>query len=231
MLRRCLTYSNVMSTLAVALVLGGGVALAAGLAKNSVGSKQIKAGGVKASDLAANSVNSSKVADGSLRSADFASGQLERGATGASGPAGATGTTGPQGPTGPTGSQAASAMSGHADGLGPANQFFAPSGVSTATTTEADMTTLTPDTTIVARDLSAEWTAAPGGANTRFIKIRVNGASSAVQCSVTGAATSCQSPPGTTVTIPAGSDLVVIGTTVGAPAASDVKFGWRATTP
>jgi hypothetical protein len=38
-----ITYANVMSSIAVFLVLGGGAAIAAGqLGKNSVGSKQLK---------------------------------------------------------------------------------------------------------------------------------------------------------------------------------------------
>ena len=42
-LRKRLTYANVMSSIAVFLVLGGGAAFAAGkLAKNSVGTKQLK---------------------------------------------------------------------------------------------------------------------------------------------------------------------------------------------
>jgi len=50
-LRRHLTFANVASATALSLVLGGGVAVAAGLAPNSVGSKQIKAQAVKSSDV------------------------------------------------------------------------------------------------------------------------------------------------------------------------------------
>lgn len=42
LIRKRLTYANVMSSIAVFLVLGGATALAAGLAKNSVGTKQLK---------------------------------------------------------------------------------------------------------------------------------------------------------------------------------------------
>ncbi len=46
-IRGKLTYANVMSTIAVFLLLGGGAAFAASkLAKNSVGTKQIKNGSV-----------------------------------------------------------------------------------------------------------------------------------------------------------------------------------------
>ncbi len=65
-----LSYANVMATVAVFIAIGGG-AYAAGLAKNSVGSKQIKNGQVKVEDLGENSVSGSKVKDGSLLPADF----------------------------------------------------------------------------------------------------------------------------------------------------------------
>jgi hypothetical protein len=60
-IRKRLTYANVMSSIAVFLVLGGATALAAGLAKNSVGTKQLKK----------NAVVSSKVKNGSLTGADM----------------------------------------------------------------------------------------------------------------------------------------------------------------
>jgi hypothetical protein len=66
----------------VALV---GVPTAWAVAKNSVGSKQLKPGAVKTSDIANNAVKSPKVADGSLLAQDFASGQLPAGPPGAPG--------------------------------------------------------------------------------------------------------------------------------------------------
>lgn len=87
-IRRSLTYANVMSTLAVFLLIGGGAAFAAiKLPDNSVGSKQLKS----------SAVISSKVKDHSLLKVDFKAGQL---------PAGPRGATGPQGPQGPAGSDA-----------------------------------------------------------------------------------------------------------------------------
>jgi hypothetical protein len=90
-IRKHLTYSNVMSTFAVFLLLGGGVAVAAKLGKNTVGSKQLKK----------NAVTSAKVKNGSLLGADFAAGQIPAGPAGAKGTTGATGPTGPS--TGPAG--------------------------------------------------------------------------------------------------------------------------------
>ncbi|WP_134738935.1 hypothetical protein [Nocardioides sp. 503] len=68
---RRLTYANVVSTLALVIAMGGGgAAVAAGLAKNSVGSPQIKNGAVKKADLGAGSVVSTKIKDGAVTGAD-----------------------------------------------------------------------------------------------------------------------------------------------------------------
>jgi hypothetical protein len=83
-LRDKLTYANVVSTLCLFLLLGGGAAYAATemLPKNSVGTKQLKTGAVTPKKL-------SKAAKASLK------GQV--------GPKGATGAVGTQGPRGPQG--------------------------------------------------------------------------------------------------------------------------------
>jgi hypothetical protein len=60
-IRKRLTYANVMSSIAVFLVLGGATALAAGLAKNSVGSKQLKKNAVTAAKIKANAVTTTKI--------------------------------------------------------------------------------------------------------------------------------------------------------------------------
>ncbi|HWO84617.1 MAG TPA: hypothetical protein VNM38_12630 [Solirubrobacterales bacterium] len=61
-----LTYANVMSSIAVFLVLGGATALAAGLGKNSVGTKQLKK----------NAVTGAKVKNGSLGPGDLKAGVI-----------------------------------------------------------------------------------------------------------------------------------------------------------
>jgi hypothetical protein len=87
LLGRC-TYANLMSTLAVVLVIGGGTAYAANtvfssdivdgevktpdLGSNAVTTIKIKAGGVTNPDLAADAADGSKVLDDSLTSADLA---------------------------------------------------------------------------------------------------------------------------------------------------------------
>jgi hypothetical protein len=91
-LRGKLTYANVISTIALFLVLAGGTAIASQtLAKNSVGAKQLKAGAVTAEKL-------SKSAKESLK-----------GATGAQGANGAPGAAGPQGVPGQPGANAEAA--------------------------------------------------------------------------------------------------------------------------
>jgi hypothetical protein len=85
-----LTYANVVATLALFLVLAGGTTLAATqLAKNSVGTKQLKN----------DAVTSAKVKDGSLLAGDFQAGQLPAGQTGPEGEKGAPGQKGEQGET------------------------------------------------------------------------------------------------------------------------------------
>jgi hypothetical protein len=83
-----------MVTLLAVLVLGGGAAYAQSqLAKNSVGTRQLKKG----------AVTSAKVKDGSLRRSDFRPGLLPAPAVPA--PAGLQGARGAQGPAGPRGAQ------------------------------------------------------------------------------------------------------------------------------
>jgi hypothetical protein len=100
-------YSNVMSTIAVFIALGGASYAATQLPKNSVGTKQIKNGQVKHADIGKNAVTSTDVKNGSLLSADFKAGQL---VAGAAGPQGLKGADGAQGPKGVAGSPGRSAL-------------------------------------------------------------------------------------------------------------------------
>lgn len=92
--RAHLTYSNIVSTLCLFVLLGGVGYAAANLPRDSVRSKQIKAGAVKNAELATNAVSSPKVRDGSLLASDFASGQLPQGPRGSQGPQGDAGANG-----------------------------------------------------------------------------------------------------------------------------------------
>jgi hypothetical protein len=66
-LRKKLTYSNVVSTLCLFLLLGGGAAYAASqLAKNSVGSKQLKKNAVTTAKIKNQAITGAKIKNGTL---------------------------------------------------------------------------------------------------------------------------------------------------------------------
>jgi hypothetical protein len=108
MLRKRVTYANVVATLALFIVLGGGAYAASKLPKNSVGSRQIKK----------NSITSAKVKNHSLLAVDFKSGQLPAGRQGPQGPKGDTGLPGTLPDTLPSGKTLYGTYSvlGHATG-------------------------------------------------------------------------------------------------------------------
>jgi len=76
-IRKRLTYANVMSSIAVFLVLGGASALAAShLGKNSVGSKQLKKNAVTAAKLKKNAVTTAKIKNNAVTGAKVKDGSL-----------------------------------------------------------------------------------------------------------------------------------------------------------
>jgi Collagen triple helix repeat (20 copies) len=104
-LRDKLTYANVLSTLCLFLVLGGGAAFAAGqLAPRSVGTRQLKNAAVTGPKIKRASIEATKLtalAVSTLKGPKGAKGSTgARGATGAKGERGATGPQGAQGPAG-----------------------------------------------------------------------------------------------------------------------------------
>jgi hypothetical protein len=222
-----LTFANVIACIALFIALGGTSVAAVSLSKNTVGSKQLKAGAVHNSDLSKNAVTSTKIANGSLQTTDFKGGQLPAGARG---PQGAVGTTGSQG------SSAASFQTGRFDFGVTAGVFAAPTGVTASSSTESDLDTLSPAQPSVARDLAINETTALTGDNTRTYTLRVNGTDTALTCSITSANTICHDTTHT-VTIPAGSLLSIRAGRIsgsgssGGATGSNVRFGWRATTP
>jgi len=94
----------VVACLALLVALGGtGMAAATQLAKNSVGTAQLRDGAVSNLKIKNNAISSAKVAGKSLLRSDFAPGQLPAGPTGPGGPAGPAGPAGAAGAAGPAG--------------------------------------------------------------------------------------------------------------------------------
>src|SRR5215210_7804831 len=89
--------SMLVASVALFVSLGGVSWAAATLPRDSVGTKQLRAGAVRATDLRDGAVTSAAVRDGGLRAVDFATGQLP---SGAPGPRGAVGPAGPKGDPG-----------------------------------------------------------------------------------------------------------------------------------
>jgi hypothetical protein len=91
----------VVACVALLVALSGtGMAAATQLARNSVGTPQLKDSAVSNPKIRNNAVNSAKVAARSLLRSDFAPGQLPAGPVGPQGPAGPQGAAGPAGPAG-----------------------------------------------------------------------------------------------------------------------------------
>jgi hypothetical protein len=74
---RRLTYANVVSTLALFLVLAGGAAYAAKVAKKSVGPSQLKANAVTTAKIKANSVTTRKIKRNAIANAKIKDGAIE----------------------------------------------------------------------------------------------------------------------------------------------------------
>ena len=90
---RHVTHSNLMATAAVFIALGGTSYAAARLARDSVGSKQIRTGAVGASEIRRGAVSSRDIRNGSVRVRDLSSTTRDA----------LRGPTGPIGPIGPAG--------------------------------------------------------------------------------------------------------------------------------
>jgi Collagen triple helix repeat (20 copies) len=110
-LRQRLTYANVIASLALFLVLGGGAYAATQLPRNSVGTGQLKG----------EAVTAGKIAKKTRRQLQGARGPA--GAQGPQGKTGAKGATGARGAIGAAGARGATGAAG-ADGTGPAFETF-----------------------------------------------------------------------------------------------------------
>jgi hypothetical protein len=85
------------------LVALAGTSAAAVIARNSVGTAQLRNNAVTNSKIASNAVTTTKVKNHSLTRVDFANGQIPAGPRGSVGPPGPAGARGPTGPAGAPG--------------------------------------------------------------------------------------------------------------------------------
>ena len=93
-MRPKLSYANVISTLCLFLLLGGGAAFAASqLGKNSVGTKQLKKNAVTTAKIKNQAIKSAKLADGAVTAAKLAPGVAVSGPPGPPGAAPGGGST------------------------------------------------------------------------------------------------------------------------------------------
>jgi hypothetical protein len=113
-----MTFANVVSVLALFLALGGTGYAAATLAKNSVGTKQLKK----------NAVTSPKVKNHSLKAVDFGAGQLPAGPRGPKGDKGTKGDPGANGRFGPVTVRSFTAAADLAMGAKASYNAFCPAG-------------------------------------------------------------------------------------------------------
>lgn len=251
-LRARLSFANVVSVIALFVALGGTSIAAVTLARNSV----------KSRNIAPNAVTGPKVKNASLLAQDFAPGQIpqgQKGDTGAKGDTGDKGTTGDKGNKGDTGdtgdtggpgtpgtpgtpgSPAASMLMGQvsntaipANASGAAATFVAPSGpteLSGNTTTRAQVS---PNATIVVRDLAVIQTntsGASGQLRYRLQDLNTPSPNVLLECSISGAtAKSCNSGSQSATVLP-GTKLVIEIALIGTTNSTFAGWGWRATTP
>jgi hypothetical protein len=106
--------------------------------------------------------------------------------------------------------------------------MFAPvTGIATVTATEGDVETLSPNASLVAKDLFVRVTTAPGALASAIITLRANGVDTTVACTVTGLnVTTCNSAAAS-VTIAAGSRLSLKVTSTGILTGLSLLVGWQ----
>jgi hypothetical protein len=138
-----------------------------------------------------------------------------------SGDKGPLGEQGPQGQPGAPGATT-SVLTGRTS-LNGSDSFFSPSGISVSGPTEPPAQILSPGVAATAGNLSVRLDASPGPAASRTFTLRVNGADSALTCTIANAAQTCSA--GGSVAVPAGSLLSLENDASAAPLPSGVQFG------
>ena len=233
LLRNHLTYANVVSSLCLFILLGGTAYAGLSLARGSVKGKHI----------ARNAITSTKVKDASLLAQDFAAGELPEGEKGDRGDPGAPGADGADGEDGTDGATGSALLTGHATGLPspPENGLIgtqaAVSGLSAAGT---ERQSLSPNRTLIARDMTARvGRDLPEGGEVSITFLvfpagLAGGSSASLGCTVIGGAgtndRSCTAAG--PIVVPANSEIVMsirVSRGIGAGTTNPVNAYWGIT--
>ncbi len=104
--------------------------------------------------------------------------------------------------------------------------FLAPSGQTSASQNENNVSSFTPDAPVKAGNLAVSLTVAPGPGESRTFTLHAGNQDTAVNCTVPEGNTVCTTTRPVTL---APFVLMSIGaTSTGNPPLTDVRFGWRA---
>ena len=141
------------------------------------------------------------------------------------GPPGPSGGTGPSGPAGPA---ALAAELARVNGvpMGFTAVYGAPSGTSVADGNLGHVAAVSPATDLVAKNLSASLTSAPGAGHEVIVELSVAGFDTLLRCTVADLQKTCTNTA-TTVAVPANSLLAVLVISTGGASATDVLAGYQ----
>jgi hypothetical protein len=240
-----LTYSNVVSTLCLFLLLGGGAAFAAGhLGKNTVGTKQLKRGSVTTPKIKNGAVTTAKLRDGAVtgQKVDVATlGKVPSSSKADDATHAASADNASRATTATRASEASllggheaaafgsGVMSGQVTGLTTGPQFGAPTGLS-QTAVFTTVAGLLPPGRFEISDLSV---ALRGGENmgvgtSRTIAVMA-GFGETVSCTIHEGEGSCTDPRSVPSPEEPQPALALRSTTTGAPGVQAVLFAYRVT--
>jgi hypothetical protein len=106
------------------------------------------------------------------------------------------------------------------------NTFHTPTGGSFGSEPGAQVP-VPAGTALVARDFTATLANPPGVGKSYVVSFRLNGVNTALQCTISGAATSCAAPSDTVVPLPEGAKMSMLTHPVNAPAGGNVAWSFR----
>jgi hypothetical protein len=221
-------HATVVAYLALFVALGGSSYAALSInGRNienaSIAGKKLKNRTIDRGKVRRNALTGAEIRDRSLLTKDFRPGEL---------PAGPQGAQGPPGAPGATGSPAASMLTGNAEanlavGI---SDFLAPSGPSVPSGNPALRAQLSPNATVVMRDLAVKVDMAPSVGHARTFTLYDNGSPTPLACTVTGTQTTCNSGDAT-ATVGPGHELVMRSDVTGSPSGTTARWAFRAVLP